>query len=238
MFIYKIEFPNGKVYIGQTRNFVARQRRHFDEAQKGNERPVYNAIRKYFKESLELQIIDTAETPDELDQKEIDWIAYFDSTNPENGYNLTSGGHGNIWASMTEEQKKRSKERWRSKMLGRPGTMSLEAIAERHNCTIEEARKLTPSYGKPRSDYVKKRASETHKGKTVSAKTRRKQSESHCQYEYRLYNISTGERVVTANLHQWCKERGLPYSTLVRRSQGEQSTRRQAEEWDVERIEV
>jgi group I intron endonuclease len=238
MFIYKIDFPNGKVYIGQTGSLAARQRGHSDEARKGNCRPVYNAIRKYFKEDLTLRVIDTAETWEELDEKEIAWIAHFDSTNPERGYNLTRGGHGNLWSSMTEEQRERSKEKWRSKMVGRPGTMSLEAIAKRNSCSIEEARKLTPNYGKPRSDYVKKRASVTHKGKTVSTETRRKQSESHCQYEYRLCNVSTGERVATVNLHQWCKERGLPYGTLVRRSQGEQGTRRQAEEWDVERMGV
>ena len=45
--IYKIQFPNGKVYIGQTYNIKKRWNEHLNEAKRGNDIKVYRAMRKY-----------------------------------------------------------------------------------------------------------------------------------------------------------------------------------------------
>jgi len=238
MFIYKIEFPNGKVYIGQTNNLAARRRSHSYEVRKGNKRPLYNAMRKYLKEEPVLQVIDITDTQEELDRKEVDWISYFDSTNPDKGYNLSFGGNGNIWSSMSEYHIGCAKNRLRSKMVGRSGTMSLEAIAKRNKCSLEEARKLTPNYGKHRSDYVKKRASETHKNKIVSKEVREKQSNSQCKYEYYIHNTLTGEDFIVSNLYQWCKQENLPYGTMINRATDINENRkpkRRTRDWTIYR---
>ena len=45
--IYKINFPNGKVYVGQTNNLKKRMTDHLKEARNGSQIKVYRAIRKY-----------------------------------------------------------------------------------------------------------------------------------------------------------------------------------------------
>lgn len=45
--IYKIQFPNGKVYIGQTIDVNSRWREHLREAAIGTDTKVYRAMRKY-----------------------------------------------------------------------------------------------------------------------------------------------------------------------------------------------
>jgi group I intron endonuclease len=233
MFVYKIEFPNGKVYVGQTNNLVKRKNRHLYEVRNGNNRYLYNAIRKYLGEELKLVVVDTAKTQEELDEKEIYWINHYRSFEFDKGYNLNLGGSGNPKANMSEEQRRESLERWRKQMVGRPGTMSLEAIAQRNNCSLEEARKLTPMYGKKASDYAKKRASETHKGKKVSKETVQKWKESKLKTLYTITNDVTGEVFETKNLFEWCKEKGLPYGVLNRRAKDPSIPRRKAKEWTI-----
>lgn len=90
MIIYKITNKiDGKIYIGQTcRTFEERMKEHYSHANVYVDR----AIRKYGKENFDCVVIDTAETMDELNEKEIYWIDYFNSMNP-NGYNLCIGGN-------------------------------------------------------------------------------------------------------------------------------------------------
>lgn len=95
--IYKITNKiNGKIYIGQTNNFNKRKRDHINTAinkWKGYERPLYQAMIKYGVENFNFEIIDTAESYDELNEKEIYYIDYFKSSIDYNGYNLDLGGH-------------------------------------------------------------------------------------------------------------------------------------------------
>ena len=108
-YIYKIEFPNGKVYIGLTkRTLRQRKAEHKWDAKNGNPRYVYNAIRKYnMADTLELIVIDTAETRDELCRKETEQIERHQSCNKEYGYNGTRGGEGTNGYKYTEEQKQK-----------------------------------------------------------------------------------------------------------------------------------
>lgn len=83
---------NEKMYIGQTINLKARKRRHLNS----KETYVFNkAIKKYGKNNFKWEIIDSAETKDELDKKEIYWInelkTYIACKNSR-GYNMTKGG--------------------------------------------------------------------------------------------------------------------------------------------------
>ena len=50
------------------------------------------AIRKHGIEHFRIEVIDIAETKEEVMRKEIYWIDYYDSY--KNGYNLTIGGEG------------------------------------------------------------------------------------------------------------------------------------------------
>ena len=79
--IYKIVFPNGKKYIGLTTTSIEqRTKEHKRAAKKGDPKCLYKAIRKYeLVETLELVEIDTADTIEELCEKEIEYIIEYNS---------------------------------------------------------------------------------------------------------------------------------------------------------------
>lgn len=90
--IYKIQnLFNNKVYIGQSVDIEKRWSTHKAELKNNHHHNTYlqNAWNKYGEKSFEFSIIEEC-TMHQLDQREIYWIAKFNSY--ENGYNLTSGG--------------------------------------------------------------------------------------------------------------------------------------------------
>lgn len=81
---------NQKRYIGQTiQRLSERKAAHYS---KDKEIYFHRALHKYAESDWEWSVIDTAENKEELDQKEIYWIAYYKTTNSEYGYNILSGG--------------------------------------------------------------------------------------------------------------------------------------------------
>lgn len=100
MIIYRCLLPNGKSYIGQThRELKERINEHIRKSkiktEIGYNYPFYKAIRKYGYENLEWEIIDYADSSEELDEKEKYWISYYDTYIQHNkGYNQTIGGKG------------------------------------------------------------------------------------------------------------------------------------------------
>ena len=112
--IYKIVFPNGKKYIGLTTTSIEqRTKEHKSAAKKGDPKCLYKAIRKYeLVETLELVEIDTADTIEELCEKEIRYIIEYKSyyMNGGCGYNMTLGGEGTNGYVYTEEDKQKMSE--------------------------------------------------------------------------------------------------------------------------------
>ena len=89
--IYKINFPNGKVYVGQTNNLRKRMTDHLKEARNGSQTKVYRAIRKYSITRDNFEIIEKEiESLDIANEREIYWIAFYNSF--KGGYNSTPGG--------------------------------------------------------------------------------------------------------------------------------------------------
>ena len=117
MWIYKItNIQNNKVYIGQTiRPIEQRFKRHINDALNNIlDTHFARAIRKYGKENFIIEQIDTAQTQEELNQKEQYWIQYYNSVNE--GYNETdaiSKCGGNTYQSKTEEEMEVIKEKIR-----------------------------------------------------------------------------------------------------------------------------
>jgi len=111
--IYKIQFPNGKHYIGlTTTSLEQRTKEHRSCAKSGANKCLYNAIRKYdMVDTFELIEIDTADTIEELCDLEILYIQDYNS-HYENGrgYNMTYGGEGTNGYVYTEEDKQKMSE--------------------------------------------------------------------------------------------------------------------------------
>lgn len=92
--IYKVtNLINYKVYIGQTIDFKRRKIEHL--AKSSNTCYFHNAIAKYHKNNFQWEIIDKAETKEELNEKEIYWIEVLKTyayLTESKGYNMTRGG--------------------------------------------------------------------------------------------------------------------------------------------------
>lgn len=110
---------------------------------------IYRAIRKYGWDNFTKEIIDYAEDSISLEIKEKQWIAFYDSRNPEKGYNIAEGGTGG------------------------PVRKGMKNTPE-HNRRISEAHK-----GIKPSEDIKRRISETlkKKGWCGTEETRQKQKE-------------------------------------------------------------
>jgi group I intron endonuclease len=89
--IYKaVNITNGKCYVGQAQSFARRKKDHKCYYTKKKTR-FYSAIKKYGWDNFEWFEIDRADSQEDLNQKEIFWIAELNSIHP-NGYNLRDGG--------------------------------------------------------------------------------------------------------------------------------------------------
>lgn len=94
--IYKINYPNGKIYIGQAGNIKKRMIEH-------NQRAFCNSSRKKQKCDQELydqnyyieeyEILEIVQNIEILDEREIYWITQYNSTNSNIGFNLLQGGN-------------------------------------------------------------------------------------------------------------------------------------------------
>lgn len=102
--IYKITNQiNGKIYVGQSINIEKRWRQHISDTKTHkDECYIHRAMRKYGVENFSFEIIEKC-SKEELNDREVYWIEYFDSTNREKGYNYGSGGN-NFTASQYDYQ--------------------------------------------------------------------------------------------------------------------------------------
>ena len=137
--IYKITNKiNNKIYIGKSINIKERWSEHIRESllseekwnlnKRGEQTPIHKAIRKYGKDNFIFEVIEEC-TKEELNNKEIKWISYFNSTSSDIGYNLTLGGDGYNCGKgenapgnkITQEEcniiKQKLKERWTVKQI-------------------------------------------------------------------------------------------------------------------------
>ena len=94
-YIYKIPFPNGKCYIGLTsRTLEKRRKEHIwyanSNKKKHKKNILYKSIRKYnMIDTFQMKVIDTAETKEELCEKEIAHIEIHNSHYKTGyGYNI------------------------------------------------------------------------------------------------------------------------------------------------------
>lgn len=96
--IYKITNDvNGKVYIGQAVSIASRWSEHmyrpFNENDETYDSHLYRAIRKYGIDKFSFSVVERCKK-DQLDEREIFWVDFYQSNNKQFGYNLTAGGCG------------------------------------------------------------------------------------------------------------------------------------------------
>jgi len=160
--IYKVIGPTGKVYIGQTtRTLNRRKADHAFRAKKQDRRETFQIalLHEGFNNFMWEQI-DTADDKEELDRKEKQWIAHYQSDNLLFGYNTFEGGSN---SKHTPETRRKISEAMKGKGKG-------IQKSEKHRLKISAANK-----GKHRSDGFRKnmRGEKNHQT-TISEETARK----------------------------------------------------------------
>lgn len=106
MYIYKItNLLNNKIYIGQCKSPKDRFARHLNDAeQKRLHTHLAQAIRRYGRNNFKFEIIEEVQ-PQKINEREKYWIAFYQSTNPSIGYNMTNGGEDtNTYAYKTNDE--------------------------------------------------------------------------------------------------------------------------------------
>lgn len=162
---------SGKVYVGITTDLQRRKRRHKLDATDGYPYAFYRAIRKYGWESFTWELLETCDTRDFANEREILWIKRFNSQVP-NGYNSTQGGDtGRHGQTVSEETRRKLSEAGKGRVF-----------TEEHRRNLSIAQKAKA----PASEETRRRISEANKGKVISEETRRKmvvsagRGEDHC----------------------------------------------------------
>ena len=139
--IYCLTFPNDKQYIGLTTTTLKKRLIAHCNSAFNPKDSVYNvikskAIRKYMEFSVSILY-----EGDDLEAKEMEYIALYDTFNFKTGYNSTKGGEGTTGRKHTKESKLKI----------------AEAITGDKN----------PFYGREHSEESKKLISQSRKGKGI-----------------------------------------------------------------------
>lgn len=160
MIIYKITNKiNGKVYIGQTTDSLSRRKsEHIQAATSGSKSKLYSAMRKYGVENFEFEQIDTANTKDELNYKEIKYIVEYDSV--RTGYNMYYGGANNCM--FDEDVKSHHRQVMQTDEVKKKISDSMKQYRKEHPWTDEQRHKFAESkYGN--KNFAGHKLTESHK---------------------------------------------------------------------------
>ena len=193
--VYKLTAPNGKCYIGMTKQSVER-RWNSGHAYQHNEH-LQNAITKYGWDSFGKEVLFTSESKTEAEKIERFLIAKYDSSNRLCGYNILPGG--NVSDGHSEETRRKISESMkklqteevlaRKSRDGKGRKMSEETRHKLRQANLgnQNAKGCTRSpevrakmsaaqrlrYNSPE---VRARLSESQKGRYISPETRAKMS--------------------------------------------------------------
>lgn len=189
MIIYKItNNVNKKIYIGQTIRTIEER---ISEHRRHKETIMGRAFRKYGFDNFSIEVIDIAESMEELNEKETFYIKKFNSLHP-NGYNLCYGGN-NTKGYRHKEESKLKMSLNRGRYFGEDNPF----FNRKH--TIETRNKMKEKFKD--NEFYQKRCE--HLDKVRSIKTRK------------ILNVTTGEKF--DSIKEACEKYGIKDGTHISR---------------------
>ena len=168
-YIYKITNKvNGKVYVGQTICDISKRFREHKHASLTQDTCLYRAMRKYGVNNFKIEQIDTANSLDDLNNKEIYWIKTLNTKRPY-GYNILDGGNGIKGYHHTKETKLLIQEKGRGNKnaLGKHNV----SIEGRNNMVVAHKDKPSTFKNKNHTEEAKKQMSLKHSKKVICVET-------------------------------------------------------------------
>jgi len=186
MELYKINFPNGKIYIGITRKTAEyRLKRHYKVPEKDRQ-PCQRALHKYGLESIRIEKLATCDEWELLCLSEREAIEKYDTLYP-NGYNMTLGGEGTLKTNLTGEAwEKRERERISVYSKARRES-DPDAAKERDRVSREKYKEKNKAKRLQDSDKIKEKAKLyrlKNKEKTIEYSVKTKDTRAICKAEY------------------------------------------------------
>ncbi len=160
--VYMHISPSGKRYIGITCQEPKRRWQN-GRGYKRN-KYFYRAIEKYGWDNFQHIIIAKGLSEDEAKWLEIELIRIWNSSNPNNGYNISLGGEGGSGVRHTEERKQEQSKKMKGKSNPMYGKNAYEGKTEEEikeisrKKSIANSGKSNPMYGKNPLDYMTEEA--------------------------------------------------------------------------------
>ena len=190
--IYRItNTVNNKIYIGQTTREINERINEYKRGYRENHyfnQYLLNSFNKYGFDCFIFEVIDNANSIEELNEKEINYIAQYNSTDRNLGYNIESGGRNSkpseeTLIKMSESHKGiKQTEDWINKRIAKIGT--------------EDAKK----YGKEKTDeertYLSINSPKFWQGKVRDEETRKKISETKLKQGFSILQKEINNRIV------------------------------------------
>jgi group I intron endonuclease len=143
-FIYKTtNIVNGKIYIGKAK--------YNNPLYVGSGLKIASAIKKYGKDKFIKVILEEC-TDSNVNDREIYWIKYTNSTNDNIGYNISKGGEGgaHYWATLTDEERKKHNKKISESRKG-------QSTGRRSDETKKKQAASFKKYADQNPDFFKKR---------------------------------------------------------------------------------
>ncbi len=195
--------PSGKVYIGMTSQNP--EERWING--KGYKHQYFNrAIDKYGWDNIKHQILFSNLTKEQACEKEVELISFYDSTNPQKGYNISSGGENSSPTNAT-------REKIRNTLIGKM------------------AGEKNPFYGKHHSTETKEKLSKENKGKNAKenhplwGKKHSQSSIEKMRKNKRCRSVFCVETEKTfASIHEAARETNSHFASIQRVCCGKQET--------------
>lgn len=194
--VYCHTFPDGKKYIGMTRQDLKRRWRDgkgYDGA------PVYDAILHFGWKNIKHEVLFTYDNKEEAEAKERELICALDTTNPDHGYNIEEGGRITRLDERTKAKiSKKNKEYYKT-----------------HD---------HPFLGKHLSKETKEKLSKAHMGKKLSDEARKNLSKRFSGVNNPMYGVKMTKEhkeklqkacVEATSKKCICLETGVIYSSMA-----------------------
>lgn len=156
-YVYKTtNLINGRIYIGQHKS------NGWDEQYIGSGKILEVALKKYGRKNFVCEIIESCKTKEELNQKEIYWIAFYREKN--NCYNITNGGEGRA-ASHSEETRKKLSKSLTGRVVPKEARENMSNAHKGIRVSEESKLKISKALkGRPFSEKHKENLSKSHMG--------------------------------------------------------------------------
>lgn len=228
--VYKLTFPNNKMYIGITNNFKHRMSQHKSNKKKNK---LTNAIKKYGFDNCKKEILICCLTKEKACEFEINFIKQFDSI--KNGYNITEGGEiSPILTPSVYEKLKRTVKTKKSIEIRRHASLKSWNNKERR-ALISKQTKLRFQNSEYKENVIKKLTSKESiekRNKTKRTKEWSEKQSSALKNYYKkgnfvpncFFTICVETNEVFSSKMEICKKLSTCYQTINRYFSGINST--------------